>query len=181
MQHQTYPVSRIGRLDNRLRLWLHPPERLFSEWARPGARCADIGCGGGFVSVGLARLVGPSGQVTAIDLQPGMLERTGARALLEGVRVETRACTRESLVLPPELDLAVLFYVAHELSDWAVAVQQLHAALKVGGHLWLAEPPLIVGRTAWQETVETALAQGFECVARPELTFARAAVLRRLP
>ena len=34
----------------------------------PGMRCLDLGCGGGDVTLELARLIGPDGHVTGIDM-----------------------------------------------------------------------------------------------------------------
>ena len=39
----------------------------------------DVGCGPGFFTLDMARLVGPSGRVIAADLQEGMLEKLGQK------------------------------------------------------------------------------------------------------
>jgi SAM-dependent methyltransferase len=46
----------------------------------PGQRVLDVGCGRGAVAFPAAAAVGPDGSVTAIDLAPGMVERTAAQA-----------------------------------------------------------------------------------------------------
>ena len=48
-----------------------------------GARVADIGAGGGFFTVRLARRVGPNGVVYAQDIQQPMLEAIAGRKLVE--------------------------------------------------------------------------------------------------
>jgi predicted methyltransferase len=45
----------------------------------PSAHVADIGAGGGFYTVRLARLVGPMGKVVAVDIDPRALERLKQR------------------------------------------------------------------------------------------------------
>src|SRR3954467_8752907 len=40
----------------------------------PGARCLDVGCGGGDVAMALARLVGPDGAVVGVDIDEVKLE-----------------------------------------------------------------------------------------------------------
>jgi ubiquinone/menaquinone biosynthesis C-methylase UbiE len=47
---------------------------------KPGERVLDAGCGTGAVLVPVAEAVGPSGQVTGIDLAPGMVARSRAAA-----------------------------------------------------------------------------------------------------
>src|SRR5262245_21030344 len=50
-----------------------------------GARCVDLGCGGGHVALELARRVGPSGHVTGIDLDEELLELARAEATARGL------------------------------------------------------------------------------------------------
>jgi ubiquinone/menaquinone biosynthesis C-methylase UbiE len=67
----------------------------------PGLRVVDYGCGPGHMSVELARRVGPTGQVFAVDINPEFLERTRARAEREGFgdRVEALQTDGERLPL----------------------------------------------------------------------------------
>ena len=69
--------------DNPLRLVCHDPVRLLTPSVSAGMTAADIGCGMGFFSIGLAKLAGPGGRVIAVDLQQKMLavlERRARRA-----------------------------------------------------------------------------------------------------
>src|SRR5688572_13134974 len=75
-----------GRLfDTRDLGLLEAPDR--DDWQKPdlimdelqiaeGSRAADIGTGGGWFSIRLARRVGPNGVVYAEDIQPLMIEAT---------------------------------------------------------------------------------------------------------
>lgn len=63
--------------DNPLRRLLHDRRRILGPFVRPGMRVADIGCGMGYFTLGLADLVGPQGKVLAVDLQKRQLEGTG--------------------------------------------------------------------------------------------------------
>jgi len=56
----------------------------------PGMRVLDLGCGVGEVALLAARLVGPQGHVTAIDLDPAALEISRARAAAAGITPEFR-------------------------------------------------------------------------------------------
>ena len=47
---------------------------------RPGEHAVDLGCGRGAVTTRLARAVGPSGDVVALDVAPGMVAATGDEA-----------------------------------------------------------------------------------------------------
>ena len=72
--------SQPTSVDNFVRPLLHNPAKLFGPYVKPGMQALDIGCGGGFASLGLARLVGPGGKVFASDLQQEMLDFVNASA-----------------------------------------------------------------------------------------------------
>ena len=48
--------------------------------ALPGERVCDVGCGGGALTVALARLVGPEGRVVGVDISAPLLELARRRA-----------------------------------------------------------------------------------------------------
>lgn len=50
-----------------------------------GMTVLDFGCGPGRLTIPLAKQVGPAGQVTAFDIQEGMLQRVQAKAQTEGL------------------------------------------------------------------------------------------------
>ena len=54
--------------DNPLRHLIHDPERLLEPYVKTGMTAVDIGCGMGYFTLGLAKLVGPGGTVIAVDL-----------------------------------------------------------------------------------------------------------------
>src|ERR1700674_440289 len=93
----THPVSgrRIaGVMGMNVADWLVRPEREAEEQPekaldalnlKPGMVVADIGAGVGYMSLRLARRVGPSGKVYANDLQPEMLDRLRQNAVKAGI------------------------------------------------------------------------------------------------
>src|SRR5919107_2248836 len=51
----------------------------------PGIRVLDAGCGPGRLTIPLARAIGPSGEVLALDGQPKMLEKLERRLEAENI------------------------------------------------------------------------------------------------
>ena len=49
-------------------------ELLDRAGLKPGDQCLDAGCGGGHVALDMARIVGQTGHVTAVDFDPHVLE-----------------------------------------------------------------------------------------------------------
>jgi SAM-dependent methyltransferase len=130
--------------------WLDRPEREMEE--RPdqaiealgltaGAVVADVGAGSGYMTVRLARKVGPTGRVFATDLQPEMLNMLGAR--LEKEKLTNVTLIRGELDdprLPADtLDLILMTDVYHEFWEPQKMLRGMYAALKPGGRLVLLE------------------------------------------
>jgi ubiquinone/menaquinone biosynthesis C-methylase UbiE len=131
---------------------LFPPEDLAiievpdrDEWQKPerimdalqiadGSRVADIGAGGGWFTVRLARRVGPNGRVYGQDVQREMVDSIRRRAADQGLtNVETVLGRIDDPQLPPGLD-AVLFVDTYpQISDPVRILRFVRGALKPAG------------------------------------------------
>jgi len=108
---------------------------------KEGQTVADIGCGNGFYTLQLARLVGPQGRVLAVDIQPEMLALLNKRAAEAGIQnIEPVLSTPADPKLPPgELDLVLLVDVYHEFAYPEQMLGAMRDSLKPTGHVALAE------------------------------------------
>jgi len=165
------------------RLW-QDPLKILSPYLTTGARVLEPGPGMGFFTLDLARLVGPTGRVIAIDLQPKMLDalrRRAQRAGLEG-RIETRRASESSLEvddLAGEVDFALAFAVVHELADVSAFFRDVAKALVPGGRLLVAEPRGHVSEEELAKSLESAAAAGLRLAERPAIRGSRTALLVR--
>jgi SAM-dependent methyltransferase len=161
-----------------------PPTRILGPFVRPGMLVVEPGCGMGFFTLDLARLVSPGGRVVAIDLQPRMLaglRRRVARARLEGV-VDVRQAEPDRLGiddLAGQVHLVVAFYVVHELQDPAAFFAEVARALRPEGAALVLEPPLHVSRAAFESSLALAARAGLVVRDRPKIGRHRAALLGR--
>ena len=124
--------------------WLERPERESEENVegaldaialKPGMTVAEVGAGTGYVSLRMAKRVGPSGKVYANDLQPRMLEVLRQNAARAGIRnVETILGGEADTRLPAgQMDLIILVDVYHEFSQPQKMLQSMRMALRPGG------------------------------------------------
>jgi len=130
--------------------WLERAERTKEERpdlvlaafeVKQGMAVADIGAGSGFYSRRIAQVVGKTGTVFAVDIQPRMLkliERDLARHTLANVKT-VLATPKDPNLRAGSVDLAVLVDVYHELEFPYEAMRAIVNALKPGARLALVE------------------------------------------
>lgn len=106
-----------------------------------GMQVLDAGCGPGRVSLPLARQVGASGSVLAMDMQAGMLQRTQQKAAAAGINNlhYLQARLGEGRIPAGQFDRAVLVTVLGEIPDQVAALREIFAALKPDGLLAVTE------------------------------------------
>ncbi|MBA4106265.1 MAG: SAM-dependent methyltransferase [Pirellula sp.] len=118
-----------------------PLKLLNSLKIQPGQIVCDFGSGNGYHSLQLAKRVGPTGAVHAIDIQPEMLEMLRERAGPRGLAniKPVLATAEESGLAPDTFDLVLMVDVYHELSNPAEILAAVHKSLKSEGRLVLVE------------------------------------------
>jgi len=139
---------------------------------KKGATVADIGAGSGFITLRMAKIVGPMGKVYASDIQAGMLtllQQNMARAKVDNV-VPVLGTFDDPKLPADSVDLAIMVDVYHELQDPQVFLQRLKPAFKPGGRLALLEfrkedpkiPILEVHKMSVAEVKQEMEAEGYE-------------------
>ena len=171
----------IRTFDNPLRRLFHRPEQVLSGLVRSGDQCLDVGCGIGYFTVPMAALVGDRGSVTAVDVQPRMLEGVARRAARRGLeaRIRLRLATDAGPLVEQPVDFVLAFWMLHEVPDQAGLLRSLFAALRSGGRFLLVEPWLHVSGEAFAASAARATAIGFEVLAKPAIALSRAVLFAR--
>jgi ubiquinone/menaquinone biosynthesis C-methylase UbiE len=107
----------------------------------PGQTVCDLGCGNGFYTVELARRVGPTGTVYAVDIQPEMLRMLAERATVENLpNIRPVLSTAIDPRLPAgKIDVVLCVDVYHEFSHPEAMLARIRESLAEGGQLVLAE------------------------------------------
>jgi ubiquinone/menaquinone biosynthesis C-methylase UbiE len=175
------PVEGAGHLDSAWRRWLQNPRKIVGPYVKQGMTVLDVGCGPGFFSMEMARLVGTSGRVIAADLQEGMLQKL--REKIQGTELEPwillHRCGRQRIGWTEPVDFVLAFYMMHELPDQDAFFQEIASLLKPGGQMLIVEPPFHVSKTAFTKTVEKARNAGLSPVATPRVFLSKAVLLKK--
>ena len=136
-QHaRLFPPARLGELEGHDRdAWQRPEQVMDALSIGDGSIVADLGAGGGWFTVRLARRVGPNGRVYAEDIQRQMIEVINRRMQREGL---TNVVTKLGTAKDPGLDArsldAVLIVDAHpEVEDPVTLLRNVAKALKPNG------------------------------------------------
>ena len=164
--------------DNPFRRFFHDPDEIFEGVVQPGQTVVDIGCGMGYFSIALARIVGPGGKVIALDVQPQMIKRARRRAEHQGLaeRIEFRVCTANDIGVRESVDFVLAFWVVHEIEDLESFLIRVRSLLKPGGRIMIVEPNWHVSSRRFADMVETVLKNGFEISEGPVVRFSRSVV-----
>jgi ubiquinone/menaquinone biosynthesis C-methylase UbiE len=168
--------------DNPLRRALHDPAQILGGLVRDGRTVVDIGCGLGYFSLAMARMVGPRGRVIALDIQAEMLVRARARARRRGMDgvIDFRRCAPDDLGLREPVDFVLAFWMLHEVRDLAGLLAQVRSVLGPSGRLLVVEPKLHVPAARFEETGATIERSGFATVAGPPVRLSRSLLCARL-
>ncbi|MBD3241226.1 MAG: methyltransferase domain-containing protein [Chitinivibrionales bacterium] len=174
------PPAVAGLLNNRVRALVHKPERLLAPYISQGDAVADIGCGPGYFTVAMARMVGPTGRVYAVDLQEKMLEMTGRNAHRRHVPdvVHPVHCSTTELGEWGPVDFALAFWMVHEAPAPRVLLEQIRSHLKPRGRLLVAEPKIHVSEQLFLGMLDDARAIGLREMARPKVRLSWAVLLQ---
>lgn len=136
------PFSITKYIDNPLRRLLLPPdEAALRHGIRKGMKVLEIGPGNGSHTFATARRVGNSGSVTAVDIQPEVIERIQRKALVEGYQnVEARVLDVHELPYTDgTFDVISMTMVFGEIPQPQKALQEFYRLLSADGKLVFSE------------------------------------------
>lgn len=134
--------AEFERLRFQHKVWQQNTNSLLDKLnIKPGWKCLDVGAGPGFVSMDLARRVGPRGEVTALepsDFYVEWLARESRRRRWKNIK--TMQGTAETAPLPPKYyNLIFVRWVIAFVPDPAKFLRPLIQSLKKNGILALVD------------------------------------------
>lgn len=166
-------------LANPIRRLLEKPEEILEPFVREGMTAVDYGCGMGFFTLAMARMVGPGGKVFAVDVQQKMLNGMHRRADRAGLgdRIVPILADSGSTAIDEKVDFVAALHVVHELPDSKAFFRQMRDIMKPGARILVVEPKFHVTEVEFQESIDTAGSVGFKQIEESVPKRARSTVL----
>ncbi len=183
MKHRVCPWWLGYWLLNPFRKLGQNPRTILAPYVREGMTVLEPGPGMGFFTLELARMVGPSGRVIAVDVQPKMIDNLRRRLAKAGLedRVDARVAGTHSMGLGDlrgAVDFTAAFYVVHEFPDHGQFFAEVAGASSPGALLLLAEPRGHVRESSFESELQAAGRAGFAVVDHPVIRRSLAAALK---
>jgi SAM-dependent methyltransferase len=125
------------QLDPARAAWQKPDRVVAALGLRRGQVVAEIGSGPGYFTLRLARAVGPSGRVYAVDPEPAMLQALRERLERSGLHNVTPILGMgdDPLLPPGSCDLALIVNAYHHFADGRALLRRLTRALRPRGRV----------------------------------------------
>ena len=149
-------------LANPLRRFFEKPEKMLAPFVRTGMTVIDYGCGMGFFTIPLARMVGLDGKVIAVDIQKKMLNglRKKIRRTDLSDRIMLQAAGAEQLIEEDSVDFVTALHVIHEIVEQDAFFAEMYRVMKPGAKLFMLEPRFHVAAEAFRKSVDMAESTG---------------------
>ena len=134
----------IGVWDRISQLYLHEVDSRFAPVVenvirrgglKPGQQVLDLGTGTGAVAIHAARLVGPAGKVTGVDISPEMLVLARGRVVDLGLK-NVEFCEGRAEAIPAEdgtFDVLLASLILMYVIDRGAAAREIARVLRPGG------------------------------------------------
>ena len=173
------PAKFAGSLDNSVRRLVHKPGRILEAYISKGMTVLDLGCGPGFFTLEMAKLVGETGKVIAADLQQGMLDKVAAKIRGTGLEkiIELHKCQENAICISQKVDFVLAFWMVHEVPDQKRLFEEMKSVLNPGGRIWIIEPKIHVTEKSFKKMIDMLTQAGFDIIEKPLIWLSRSILL----
>jgi ubiquinone/menaquinone biosynthesis C-methylase UbiE len=157
-----------------IRYLFETPTRLLKGYIEAGMTVLDVGCGEGYYTLGMAKLVGPKGRIIAVDTKIeaiAILEKKAEDAGLSQL-IEIKVCSEQDLGihdLNGQIDFALAVYVVHHAGNAQSLISSVYRALKPGGRFLIVEPKHHASPSERESIEAAARASSFALAGHPRL------------
>lgn len=158
-------------LDNFFRRLIQNPKKIVGPYINKGDFVIDLGCGPGYFTIDMARMVGDPGRIIAVDLQRQMLEKVKAKAQKYHLtnQIRLHECPRNKIGLDTNIraDFILAYYMVHETPDPHHFLKDAKTYLKEKGKFLIVEPWFHISQKEFDNMITDLPGLGFSILDRP--------------
>lgn len=124
--------------------FVDPKEVITKSGIKEGDKVADFGCGPGYFSIPISKIVGESGEVYAFDVLPAALEVLESQSKLHGIdNISIARANLEkyesSKLEDASMDWVILKDILFQNQDKKTILKEAHRVLRAGGKILVME------------------------------------------
>ena len=174
-------VKKAGFLDLGIRKLFQNPKKILEPYIPNGMTVLDVGCGPGFFSIEIAKMVGETGKVIAVDLQDGMLQKLKRKINNTSLKniIYLHKCRENKIGLNKKVDFILIFYMLHEVPDQLGFLNEIKNLLNPEGKVLIVEPGFHISKKDYEYSIELSKKIGFKKIEEPKVFMSRAAILKK--
>lgn len=168
--------------DNPLRRFFHKPETMLAPYLKPGMTVLDLGCGMGYFSIAMAKMVGDKGKIISVDIQKKMLAIMQTRATKAGVIDRIKPVLSNGVeigVKEKTVDFALAVWMVHEVRGLDNFLRQIRDCMNHGAKLFVIEPTRHVSLKQFQQEISEIERAGFTKIEEPKVSISHAAIFTK--
>jgi len=175
-----HPMEKASTLESRLRLFLQNPRIVLKKYIRSGMTVLDLGCGTGFFTLEIAKLLNNNGKVIASDVQKGMLELLKQKLRNNELQrlIKIHHNQENALCLTERVDFILAFYSFHEMKYIDSIILDLTRIVKPETMIFISEQKFHVSKNTFNKIIEKMKNSGFEIYERPVVFFSRTVIMK---
>ena len=116
----------------KVRDFFNPPVKILKDLGvKKGQYVLDFGCGPGGFSLAASRLIGSTGKIYALDVNPVAIDRLNKISIKKKLyNINTILSDCKTGLSDNSIDLILLFDIYHELEDYPCVLEELYGVLK---------------------------------------------------
>lgn len=140
----------------------------------------DLGCGTGYFTLEIAKLIGRKGKVIAADVQKGMLEMLKDKREYSELQkqIQIHNNPENTLDLTEKVDFILAFYAFHEMKYIDSIINEIQKIIKPETKILISEQRFHVSKYTFNTIIQKMENIGFETCERPRIFLSRTVIMK---